>query len=138
MRACTQALRRRPIGTYAKERRRQYVREWLGNQAAGGYVVYNPADSTYELPPEQAMMVANEDSPVFPGGAFETIESCYADHDVFVDAFRTGAGVGWHAHDALEDKPEPGRANLLRPVHGHLHARVAGTGSRVGTRNAGR
>ena len=68
-------------------------------QPAGGYVAYNPADSTYELPAEQAMVVANEDSPVFLGGAFETIASCYADHDVFVDAFRTGAGVGWQDHD---------------------------------------
>ena len=66
---------------------------WQRGQPAGGYVAYNPADSTYELPAEQAMVVANEDSPVFLGGAFETIASCYADHDVFVDAFRTGAGV---------------------------------------------
>jgi SAM-dependent methyltransferase len=77
----------------------RYVREWLGNQTAGGYVVYDPADGTYELPAEQAMVVANEDSPVFLGGAFETIASCYTDHEVFVDAFRTGAGVGWHEHD---------------------------------------
>ena len=45
----------------------RYVREWLGNQAAGGYVVYNPADGTFELPAEQAMVVADEDSPVFLG-----------------------------------------------------------------------
>jgi SAM-dependent methyltransferase len=77
----------------------RYVREWLGNQVAGGYVVYHPSDGSYELPAEQAMVVADEDSPVFLGGAFETIASCYADHDVFVDAFRTGAGVGWHQHD---------------------------------------
>ena len=48
----------------------RYVREWLGNQAAGGYVVYNPADGTFELPAEQAMVVADEDSPVILGGAF--------------------------------------------------------------------
>ena len=90
----------------------RYVREWLGNQAAGGYVVYHPADGTYELPAEQAMVVANEDSPVFLGGAFETIASCYADHDVFVDAFRTGAGVGWHEHD---DRLFSGVVRLFRP-----------------------
>jgi hypothetical protein len=28
------------------------------------------------------MVVANEDNPVFLGGAFGTIASCYADHDV--------------------------------------------------------
>jgi SAM-dependent methyltransferase len=77
----------------------RYVREWLANQAAGGYVIYDPADGSYELPPEQAMVFADEESPVFLAGAFETIASCYADHDVFVDAFRSGAGVGWHAHD---------------------------------------
>ena len=90
----------------------RYVREWLGNQAAGGYVVYDPADGTYELPAEQAMVVANEDSPVFLAGAFETIASCYADHDVFVDAFRTGAGVGWRDHD---DRLFSGVVRLFRP-----------------------
>ncbi len=90
----------------------RYVREWLGNQAAGGYVVYDPADGTYELPAEQAMVVANEDSPVFLGGAFETIASCYADHDKFVNAFRTGAGIGWHEHD---DRLFSGVVRLFRP-----------------------
>ena len=77
----------------------RYVREWLANQAAGGYLVYDPTEGTFELPAEHAMVVADEDSPVFLAGAFETIASCYADHDMFVDAFRTGAGVDWHAHD---------------------------------------
>ncbi len=77
----------------------RYVREWLANQAAGGYVGYDPSQDRYELPAEQAMVLANEDSPVFLAGAFETIASCYADHDVFVDAFRTGAGVDWGDHD---------------------------------------
>ena len=39
----------------------RYVREWLGSQAAGGYVVCNPADGTCELPAEQAL--ASADSP---------------------------------------------------------------------------
>ena len=58
------------------------------------------------------MVVANEDSPVFLGGAFETIASCYADHDVFVDAFRTGAGVGWQDHD---DRLFSGVVRFFRP-----------------------
>src|SRR3954447_23911075 len=92
----------------------RYVREWLGNQAAGGYVVYDPAGGTYVLPAEQAMVVANQDSPVFLGGAFETIASCYADSDVFVDAFRTGAGVGWRDHD---DRLFSGVVRLFRPSY---------------------
>ncbi len=90
----------------------RYVREWLGNQAAGGYVVYTPDTGTFELPAEQAMVLANEDSPVFLSGAFEAIASCYADHDQLVDAFRTGAGVGWHQHD---DRLFSGTLRLFRP-----------------------
>ena len=75
-------------------------RERLGNQAAGGYVVYDSVDGTFELPAEQAMVVADEDGPVFLGRAFESIAACYADHDIFVVAFlRTSAGVGWQEHD---------------------------------------
>lgn len=28
----------------------RYIREWLSNQAAGGYVVYHPVEGTFELP----------------------------------------------------------------------------------------
>jgi SAM-dependent methyltransferase len=90
----------------------RYVREWLGNQAAGGYVTYDPARETYELPAEHAMVLANEQSPVFLAGAFETIASCYADHDLVVDAFRTGAGIDWHAHD---ERLFSGVVRLFRP-----------------------
>ena len=90
----------------------RYVREWLANQAAGGYVRYDPTDCTFELPVEHAMVVADENSPVFLPGAFETIASCYADHEMFVDAFRTGAGVGWDAHD---ERLFSGVVRLFRP-----------------------
>jgi SAM-dependent methyltransferase len=77
----------------------RYVREWLNNQAAGGYVTYDAATSTYELPEEQAMALADEDSPVFVCGGFAGIASAYTDWATFADAFRTGRGVGWHEHD---------------------------------------
>jgi SAM-dependent methyltransferase len=98
----------------------RYVREWLGNQAAGGYVVYHPSDGRFELPAEQAMVLANEDSPVFLCGAFEGIASCYADHDVLVKAFRSGEGVGWQEHD---DRLFSGTLRLFRPGYAaHLVA----------------
>ena len=49
----------------------RYVREWLNAQAAGGFVEYNPQTQRYLLPPEQALALANEDSPAFVCGAFE-------------------------------------------------------------------
>src|SRR5581483_1315751 len=49
----------------------RYVREWLNAQAAGGFVTYDASTQRYSLPAEQAMALANEDSPAFVCGAFE-------------------------------------------------------------------
>jgi SAM-dependent methyltransferase len=95
--------------TGTKER---YVREWLGNQTAGGYVSYDPEARTFELSAEHALVLADEKSPVFLGGAFETIASCYVDHDAFVHAFTTGEGIGWGDHD---DRLYTGALRLFRP-----------------------
>jgi SAM-dependent methyltransferase len=77
----------------------RYVREWLAAQAAGGYVVYDAATGRYELPAEQALALADEESPVFLPGLFQIIASTFRDESKFIEAFRTGAGVGWHEHD---------------------------------------
>jgi 2-polyprenyl-3-methyl-5-hydroxy-6-metoxy-1,4-benzoquinol methylase len=74
------------------------LREWLNANAAGGYVTYDPAAKTYVLPPEQALALAVEDSPVFLGGAFQIMTACYHDVPKVETAFRTGQGVGWHEH----------------------------------------
>lgn len=73
----------------------RYVREWLNSQAAGGYVVYHATDDTYELPPEQAMVLADEDSPVFIPPAWDVPASVWFDEDKMLRAFRTGEGVAW-------------------------------------------
>ena len=95
--------------TGTKER---YVREWLSNQAAGGYVAYDAEEGTFELGAEQALVLADDKSPVFLNGAFETIGSCYTDHEAFVRAFTTGEGVGWGDHD---DRLYTGALRLFRP-----------------------
>jgi SAM-dependent methyltransferase len=77
----------------------RYVREWLGNQAAGGYVTYDPESDRYTLPDEQALALADEDSPYYILGIYDSIASLYADEDQIVEAFRSGNGMGWHEHD---------------------------------------
>src|SRR3954467_888739 len=79
--------------------RERYVREWLANQAAGGYVAYDPAQQTYTLPPAQAMVLALDQSPVFMAPAFEVAASFWLDEDRIVETFRSGEGLGWHAHN---------------------------------------
>src|SRR5688500_6651754 len=53
----------------------RYVREWLNNQAAGGYVQYDPATRTYTMPDEHAMVLADETSPVFLAPGVDVIRS---------------------------------------------------------------
>ena len=48
----------------------RYVREWLVNQATGGYVEYDPQTASFSLSPEQAAALAVEESPAFVGGGF--------------------------------------------------------------------
>jgi SAM-dependent methyltransferase len=79
--------------------RERYVREWLANQTASGYVVYDPERQTYALPPAQAMVLALEQSPVFMASAFEVAASFWLDEDKIVETFRSGEGLGWHAHN---------------------------------------
>ena len=75
------------------------VREWLANQAAGGYISYDADSDTFTLEPEQALALADEDSPVYLIGGYELIGSLYADEEEITEAFRTGKGMGWHEHD---------------------------------------
>jgi len=76
----------------------RYVREWLNAQAASGYVQYLPASGRYGLTPEQTLVFANDDSPAFFVGAFQTSIAAGRIVDRLTDAFRTGEGIGWHEH----------------------------------------
>lgn len=77
----------------------RYVREWLNAQAACGYLGYHARSDTYELSPEQAMVLADEDSPLFIPQAWNVPAAMWADEPKALDAFRTGRGVAWGEHD---------------------------------------
>jgi SAM-dependent methyltransferase len=76
----------------------RYVREWLAQQAAAGYVNYDPDEQRFAMSPEQIMALADEDSPVYVASAFHLTASLYMDEPKVAEAFRTGQGVGWHEH----------------------------------------
>jgi SAM-dependent methyltransferase len=77
----------------------RYVSEWLNAQVAGGYVNYHAVSGTYELSPEQAMVLAHEDSPMFIPSAWQVPASMWFDEEKAIKAFRTGNGVAWGDHD---------------------------------------
>jgi SAM-dependent methyltransferase len=78
----------------------RYVAEWLNAQVAGAYVDYHAVSDTYELSPEQAMVLADEDSPVFIPNAWQVPASMWFDEEKAIDAFRSGKGIAWSEHDA--------------------------------------
>ncbi len=82
----------------------RYVREWLGAQAAGGYVEYDPESGLYSLPPEQSVALTDESSPAFLPGFFQLALGSVLDSPRITEAVRTGEGFGWgeHVHDVHE------------------------------------
>jgi len=78
----------------------RYVREWLCNQAAGGYVTFDAPNGKFFLNEEQAFTLADESSPAFLPGAFQLALAAVKSEEAITERFKTGKGLGWHEHDA--------------------------------------
>ena len=76
----------------------RYVREWLSNQACGGYLAYDSKTSKFELPPEQAFALADETSPVFLPGGFQLMMAIMQAVPKIMDRFKSGKGLDWGDH----------------------------------------
>jgi 2-polyprenyl-3-methyl-5-hydroxy-6-metoxy-1,4-benzoquinol methylase len=73
----------------------RYVREWAFAQAASGYIEFDPNSKRFSLSPEQAMVFAVRDSPVFLEGAFDVAAAMVEGQAKVEAAFKTGGGVHW-------------------------------------------
>jgi SAM-dependent methyltransferase len=74
----------------------RYIREWLAAQAASGYVEYDSASGKFSMSPEQALVLGDDDSPVFLGAVGNVVAATFLDEPKISDAFKTGKGVGWN------------------------------------------
>ena len=101
----------------------RYLREWLLAMAAAGDVTYlasdagpnddqSAASARYRLSAEQAEAFTNPDSPGYVAGAFQNLTAATRVLDRLTEAFRTGAGIGWH--EQHEDMFE-GTERFFRP-----------------------
>ncbi len=77
----------------------RYIREWLANQAAGGYLVYDSTTQKYTLPVEHAQALVNENSPAYVAGGFQVLMSMFRDEPKILEIFKTGKGIAWGEHD---------------------------------------
>lgn len=76
----------------------RYVREWLSAQAASGFVDYDETTNRFSMSPEQAAVLADDESPVNMAGGFQSLASIFADEPRLANAFRDGKGIGWADH----------------------------------------
>lgn len=76
----------------------RYIREWLAAQAASGYVTYDPATELFSMSAEQALLLADENSPVYMMGGFYAAASVIRDEEGLTEAFRSGRGIAWGDH----------------------------------------
>lgn len=82
----------------------RYVREWLINQAAGGYISYDTKLNKYYIEPEQTIALTDEESPFFIAGGFQSINAIMKSESRLVDLFKSGDGMLWgeHHHNLFE------------------------------------
>jgi 2-polyprenyl-3-methyl-5-hydroxy-6-metoxy-1,4-benzoquinol methylase len=76
----------------------RYLREWLRNQAAGGYLSYDPSTGEFFLTEEQAFCLADPNGPNISAGFLIGLGYLRAEPRI-TEAFRTGEGVAWHEHN---------------------------------------
>lgn len=90
----------------------RYVRDWMVNQAASGYIDYDSSTGKYSLPPEHALALADDNSPFFVCGGFQVITAMMKANTRIAEAFQTGKGMFWgeHDHDLFE-----GTERFFRP-----------------------
>jgi 2-polyprenyl-3-methyl-5-hydroxy-6-metoxy-1,4-benzoquinol methylase len=73
----------------------RYLREWLSNQASSNYLAYDPASTKFSLTPEQAMVFAIPESPVYLMGGFDLMAAMLDNQAKVQAAFKSGGGVAW-------------------------------------------
>ena len=94
----------------------RYVLEWLRAMVASEYVEYDPESDRYRMEPEQAHVLASEDSPMFVGGAFHITLPSLLNTQRVMDAFRRGGGV---PYDELGSDVSCAMERFFRPGYKH-------------------
>ena len=90
----------------------RYLREWCAAMAASGYLDYDAAARTFDLPAAKAAVLANEDSPVFVGGFAQMLPDHYKVIPHVMQAFREGGGV---PYSEFTDDTFVGTERFFRP-----------------------
>jgi len=99
----------------------RYIREWLSAMAAAGWLEYDAKASSFTLPSEHAPFLAEEDHPMFMGGALECVTPLASVTPRILECFRDGGGVAFSHHHpdmprVIERFTAPMFSNFLNKV----------------------
>jgi 2-polyprenyl-3-methyl-5-hydroxy-6-metoxy-1,4-benzoquinol methylase len=89
----------------------RWVREWLYGQAAANLIDYK-GEARFELSPESALVLANENSPFFLAGGFCALPQQMAVLNLLPASFKSGMGL---SYDQLGPEVNRGVERLLAP-----------------------
>ena len=94
----------------------RYVREWAKAMVAADYIDIDGDE--YVMTDEQAFVLANEDSPMFVGGAFQFATPSVRNTPKLLEMFQNGGGIpydqiGDEVPEAIERFFRPGYVNFL-------------------------
>jgi SAM-dependent methyltransferase len=73
----------------------KYLHEWLGANAAAGYLSYDSASERFSLSIEQALVFTREGQPDCMQGFFQAVVAQYETHAKAVKTFISGKGRPW-------------------------------------------
>src|SRR6202521_1357075 len=89
----------------------RWIREWLYGQAAASLIDYK-GEGRFELSPESALVLANENSPFFLAGGFCALPEQMALLNLLPDSFKSGRGL---TYDQFGPEVNRGVERLLAP-----------------------
>ena len=89
----------------------RWIREWLYGQAAASLIDYK-GEGRFELSPESALVLANENSPFFLAGGFSALPQQMAVLNLLPESFKSGMGL---TYDQLGPEVNRGVERLLAP-----------------------
>src|SRR5271156_2522961 len=89
----------------------RWIREWLYGQAAASLIDYK-GEERFELSPENALVLADENSPFFLAGGFCALPQQMAVLNLLPKSFKSGMGL---TYDQLGPEVNRGVERLLAP-----------------------
>jgi hypothetical protein len=92
----------------------RYVREWLRAMVAAEYIDYDPNSQKYSMSSEQALVLSNEDSPMFVGGGFQFTAPSLLNVPRIMEAFKNGGGI---PYSEIGDEIAPAMERFFRPAY---------------------